>query len=82
MGIVFTLDVTSAQLPVPGSEEKDYKRELLRTELNNLHLQARQIKAQVQKTNEDTIRYFFPLMEPDTAEMWSRWICRIIHQTY
>ena len=59
--------------PVPGSEEKDYKRELLRTELNNLHLQARQIKAQVQKTSEDTIRYFFPLMEPDTSEMWSRW---------
>ena len=59
--------------PVPGSEEKEYKRTLLRQELDNLHLQARQIKAQVQKTNEDTIRYFFPLMEPDTAEMWSRW---------
>ena len=47
--------------PVPGSEEKEYKRTLLREELNNLHLQARQIKAQTQKINEDTIRYFFPL---------------------
>ena len=59
--------------PVAGSEEKEYKRTLLREELNNLHLQARQIKMHAQKTNGDTIRYFFPLMEPDTAEMWSRW---------
>ena len=59
--------------PVAGSEEKDYKRRLLREELNKLHQQARQIHAQTQKTNDDTIRYFFPLMESDTAEMWSRW---------
>ena len=59
--------------PVAGSEEKDYKRILLREELNKLHEQARQIKAQSQKTKDDGIRYYFPLMEPDTAEMWSRW---------
>ena len=59
--------------PVSGSEEKDYKRRLLREELNNLHQQARQIKSQAQKTNDQNIRYYFPLMEPDTAEMWSRW---------
>ncbi len=59
--------------PVAGSEEKDYKRRLLREELNKLHQQAKQIHAQTQKTNDDTIRYFFPLMESDTAEMWSRW---------
>ncbi len=59
--------------PVAGSEEKDYKRRLLREELNKLHQQAREINIQTQETNDDTIRYFFPLMEPDTAEMWSRW---------
>ncbi len=59
--------------PVAGSEERDYKRILLREELNKLYEQARQIKAQVQKTDDQNIRYYFPLMEPDTAEMWSRW---------
>lgn len=59
--------------PVAGSEERDYKRTLLREELNKLHEQARQIKAQAQKTDDHKIRYYFPLMESDTAEMWSRW---------
>ena len=59
--------------PVAGSEKKDYKITLLREELNRLHEQGRQIKAQAQKTNDDRIRYYFPLMESDTAEMWSRW---------
>ena len=59
--------------PVPGSEKNGYKRTLLREELEKLHEQARQIKTQTEKTNDDKISYFFPLMEPDTAEMWSRW---------
>ena len=59
--------------PIAGSEERDYKRILLREELNKLHEQARQIKAQAQKTGDHKIRYYFPLMETDTAEMWSRW---------
>lgn len=59
--------------PIAGSEERDYKRTLLREELNKLHEQARQIKAQAQKTGDHKIRYYFPLMETDTAEMWSRW---------
>lgn len=59
--------------PIAGSEKRDYKITLLREELNKLHEQAREIKAQTQETNDDKIRYYFPLMEPDTAEMWSRW---------
>ena len=59
--------------PISGSEEKDYKRRKLREKLEELQRQAEQVRQQAERKNDDSIRYFFPLMEADTAEMWSRW---------
>ena len=67
----------TGRTPVSGSPSSQSKKRELEKERKRLERQAASV------ANRDELRFQFPSLDPDNAELWNRWSMQdMLHQTY